>query len=86
MHPLHLPRLATLCVGGGEQEYLAELEHLLFSLKPSLGNVFPTLQVRVSPEYVCSVFDRMPYSQITPDTKWVDGSYVTVSRKISMFL
>jgi hypothetical protein len=86
MRTLRLPSLATLCVGGLEQEYLAELEQLLLNLKSSLRNVFPTLQVRVGPEYVRSVFDRMPYSQNTPDTKWVNGKYVTVPSKFSMFL
>jgi hypothetical protein len=86
MRTLRLPSLATLCVGGVELEYLAELEQLLLSLKPSLRNVFPTLQVRVGPEYVRSVFDSMPYSQNTPDTKWVNGKYVTVLSKLSMFL
>jgi hypothetical protein len=86
MRTLSLPSLATLYVGGVEREYLAELEQLLLSLKPSLRNVFPTLQVRVGPEYVRSVFDSMPYSQSTPGIKWVNGKYVTVPSKSSMFL
>jgi hypothetical protein len=85
MRTLSLPSLATLCVGGVEQEYLAELEQLLLSLKPSLRNGFPTLQVKVGFEYVRSVFDIMPYSQDTPDTKWVNGKYVTVPSEISIF-
>jgi hypothetical protein len=86
MRTLSLPSLTTLYVGGVEPEYLAELEQLLLSLKLSLRNVFPTLQVRVGPDYVRSVFDSMPYSQNTPDIKWANGKYVTVLSKLSMFL
>ncbi|KNG52860.1 hypothetical protein TW65_09315 [Stemphylium lycopersici] len=81
-----LPRLATLCIGGVEQEYVKQVRQLALDLTPVSPARSSMLRVEVRPEHVGTVFDSMKHVNSLNDTIWTNGKYATIPSQHSPFL